>query len=73
MTSGSRCSIASVVGRQGPGEAVGAAVADARDVVVAELDERGRKAFARTIADLVYPEVRELVAAHRRRGPHGRR
>ena len=55
-------------GPQAPGDEVAAVVAGARDVEVAELDQRGRKAFARAIADKVHPEVRELVGAHRRRG-----
>src|SRR5687768_14300161 len=35
---------------------------------LSDLDELGERLFRQKIADLVYPEVRELVRAHQRRG-----
>ena len=33
-----------------------------------EIDERGEHVFRRSVADLIYPEMRELIRAHQRRG-----
>jgi putative phosphoserine phosphatase / 1-acylglycerol-3-phosphate O-acyltransferase len=33
-----------------------------------EVDEMGERIFRRSVADLIYPEMRELVRAHQRRG-----
>jgi putative phosphoserine phosphatase / 1-acylglycerol-3-phosphate O-acyltransferase len=33
-----------------------------------EVDERGEHIFRQSVADLIYPEMRELVRAHQRRG-----
>ena len=55
-------------GRPRPGSATAALVAARQGADVADVLERGRKVFGRKVADLVYPEARDLVAAHRRRG-----
>ena len=33
-----------------------------------EVDEMGERIFRQSVADLIYPEMRELVRAHQRRG-----
>jgi putative phosphoserine phosphatase/1-acylglycerol-3-phosphate O-acyltransferase len=55
-------------GNEDPGAAVTASVRAWSGKEVAEVDEAGARAFARSVADRVYAEARELVATHRQRG-----
>jgi putative phosphoserine phosphatase/1-acylglycerol-3-phosphate O-acyltransferase len=44
------------------------AVRSARGQLAEDVDEVGERVFQQSIADLIYPEMRELVRAHQRRG-----
>jgi putative phosphoserine phosphatase/1-acylglycerol-3-phosphate O-acyltransferase len=44
------------------------AVRSARGQLADDVEEAGERVFAQSIADLIYPEMRELVRAHQRRG-----
>jgi putative phosphoserine phosphatase / 1-acylglycerol-3-phosphate O-acyltransferase len=44
------------------------AVRSAQGQLADDVEEAGERVFAQSIADLIYPEMRELVRAHQRRG-----
>src|SRR6478735_4821926 len=52
-------------GQAKPDDMVAAPVATLRGKDEADVEALGSRLFAKRIADLVYPEARELVAAHR--------
>jgi putative phosphoserine phosphatase / 1-acylglycerol-3-phosphate O-acyltransferase len=44
------------------------AVRSAKGRLAEDVDEMGERVFQQSVADLIYPEMRELVRAHQRRG-----
>lgn len=54
--------------RTAPEDAATSSLRSLRGKEVSDADEAGARAFARSAADRVYAEARELIALHRRRG-----
>ena len=56
------------LGRQQFENIIEGAVRSARGRLAEDVEEMGERVFQQTVADLIYPEMRELVRAHQRRG-----
>ena len=56
------------LGRGQVENAIESAVRAAQGQLAEDVDEAGERVFQQSIADLIYPEMRELVRAHQRRG-----
>jgi putative phosphoserine phosphatase/1-acylglycerol-3-phosphate O-acyltransferase len=56
------------LGRGQVENAIQSAVRAAQGQLAEDVDEAGERVFQQSIADLIYPEMRELVRAHQRRG-----
>jgi putative phosphoserine phosphatase/1-acylglycerol-3-phosphate O-acyltransferase len=56
------------LGRQQFENIIEGAVQSAKGRLAEDIEEMGERVFEQSIADLIYPEMRELVRAHQRRG-----
>src|SRR5580698_4132261 len=56
------------LGRQQFENIIEGAVQSAKGRLAEDVEERGDRVFEQSIVDLIYPEMRELVQAHQRRG-----
>jgi putative phosphoserine phosphatase/1-acylglycerol-3-phosphate O-acyltransferase len=56
------------LGRQQFENIISSAVRSAKGRLAEDVEEMGERVFEQSIADLIYPEMRELVRAHQRRG-----
>jgi putative phosphoserine phosphatase/1-acylglycerol-3-phosphate O-acyltransferase len=56
------------LGRQQFENIIEGAVHSAKGRLAEDVEEMGERVFEQSIADLIYPEMRELVRAHQRRG-----
>ncbi len=56
------------LGRQQFENVISGAVRQTRGRLAEDVEEMGERIFAQSVADLIYPEMRQLVLAHQRRG-----
>ena len=56
------------LGRHHFGNVIEGAMRSARGRLAEDVEELGERVFQQSVADLIYPEMRELVRAHQRRG-----
>jgi putative phosphoserine phosphatase / 1-acylglycerol-3-phosphate O-acyltransferase len=56
------------LGRHDFENVIGGSMRSARGRLAEDVEELGERVFQQSVADLIYPEMRELVRAHQRRG-----